>query len=72
LQSAASENDLDPELLLTRLLKDDITGVFVVPTRMDRLARLPETTLNCHCEHGFNPKSEPGSDGDWRTDAASS
>jgi long-chain acyl-CoA synthetase len=46
-------NGGDPELLLTRLVQGDITGVFVVPTHLDRLARLPDTTLDGHREHGL-------------------
>lgn len=46
-------NSGDPEALLRRLSAGDITGVFVVPTHLSRLFGLPQSTLDCHREHGL-------------------
>ena len=43
----------DPDRLLRRLSEGDITGVFVVPTHVARLAQLPDATLARHRRHGL-------------------
>ncbi len=43
----------DPEAILNRIGKQDISGVFMVPTHFARLFDLPDATLDRHRTHGL-------------------
>ena len=43
----------DPVAMLDRLGKNDVTGVFVVPTQLSRLFDVPQATLDQRRQHGL-------------------